>query len=119
MRASAPGVSVSVTRSRCSSPETVTPPRARMPWKLTPRSTQAGSRQAKTIAINLPNDEKVQLEKGTRRLQLKNAVRAKFDRILVPLAKELIVDDLRFSGFGGERALNEIETAKEGGSAVQ
>ncbi len=48
---------------------------------------------AKTIAINLPNDEEVQLKKGTRRLQLKNAVRAKFDRILSPLAKELIVDD--------------------------
>ncbi len=48
---------------------------------------------AKTIAINLPNDEEVQLRKGTRRLQLKNAVRAKFDRIMLPLAKELIVDD--------------------------
>ena len=48
---------------------------------------------AKTIAINLPNDEEVQLRKGSRRLQLENAVRAKFDRILLPLAKELIVDD--------------------------
>jgi hypothetical protein len=48
---------------------------------------------AKTIAINLPNDEEVQLKKGTRRLQLKNAMRAKFDRILVPIARELIVED--------------------------
>ncbi len=48
---------------------------------------------AKTIAINLPNDETVQLQKGTRRLQLKNAVRAKFDRILVPIASELIASD--------------------------
>jgi hypothetical protein len=47
----------------------------------------------KTIAINLPNDVEVQLKKGTRRLQLKNAVRAKFDRILVPIARELIVAD--------------------------
>jgi hypothetical protein len=47
----------------------------------------------KTIAINLPNDEQVQLRKGTRRLQLKNAIRAKFDRILMPIARELIVDD--------------------------
>jgi len=45
---------------------------------------------AKTIAINLPNDEEVQLAKGTRRLQLKNSMRAKFDRILIPLAEELI-----------------------------
>ncbi len=48
---------------------------------------------AKTIAINLPNDEEVQLKKGTRRLQLKNAMRAKFDRILLPIARELIVPD--------------------------
>jgi hypothetical protein len=48
---------------------------------------------SKTIAINLPNDEEVQLKKGARRLQLKNAVRAKFDRILLPIARELIVDD--------------------------
>ena len=41
---------------------------------------------SKTIAINLPNDEEVQLRKGTRRLQLKNVMRAKFDRILVPIA---------------------------------
>lgn len=45
---------------------------------------------SKTIAINLPNDEKVQLAKGTRRLQLKNAMKAKFDKILVPIAGELI-----------------------------
>lgn len=50
---------------------------------------------AKTIAINLPNDEQVQLEKGTRRLQLKNAMRAKFDKILVPIADELIAADQR------------------------
>jgi hypothetical protein len=48
---------------------------------------------SKTIAINLPNDEEVQLRKGTRRLQLKNVMRAKFDKILVPIAQELIADD--------------------------
>lgn len=48
---------------------------------------------SKTIAINLPNDEEVQLQKGTRRLQLKNAMRAKFDKILLPIARELIVAD--------------------------
>lgn len=54
--------------------------------------SNAGS---KTIAINLPNDEQVQLAKGTRRLQLKNAVRAKFDRILMPIANILIAPDQR------------------------
>lgn len=48
---------------------------------------------AKTIAINLPNDEQIQLSKGTRRLQLKNAMRAKFDKILVPIADRLVAAD--------------------------
>ena len=45
---------------------------------------------SKTIAVNLPNDEKIQLQKGTRRSQLKNAMKAKFDKILVPISNELI-----------------------------
>ena len=50
---------------------------------------------SKTIAINLPNDEQVQLQKGTRRLQLKNSMRAKFDQILVPIADRLVAEDQR------------------------
>ena len=45
---------------------------------------------AKTIAINLPNDEQVQLAKGSRRLQLQNSMRAKFDHIMQPIAGQLI-----------------------------
>ncbi len=45
---------------------------------------------SKTIAINLPNDEEVQLKKGSRKLQLKNAMQAKFDKILVPISTVLI-----------------------------
>lgn len=45
---------------------------------------------SKTIAINLPNDEDVQLSKGTRRLQLKNVMKAKFEKILTPISNELI-----------------------------
>ncbi len=54
--------------------------------------SNAGS---KTIAINLPNDEEVQLEKGTRRLQLKNAIPAKFENILAPIADALIDESQR------------------------
>ncbi len=50
---------------------------------------------SKTIAINLPNDEQVQLTKGTRRLQLKNVMQAKFERITIPIADALIVEDQR------------------------
>ena len=45
---------------------------------------------SKTIAVNLPNDEVIQQKKGTRRSQLKNAMKAKFDKILMPIAQELI-----------------------------
>jgi len=50
---------------------------------------------SKTIAINLPNDEKVREEKGSRKLQLKNSMQAKFDKILVPIANILIAEDQR------------------------
>lgn len=67
---------------------------------------------SKTIAINLPNDEQVQLEKGTRRLQLKNAMRAKFDKILVPIAGELIATDqlqhITFDAFFGNVMFHEV-----------
>ncbi|MBX3395035.1 MAG: Zn-dependent hydrolase [Phycisphaerae bacterium] len=67
---------------------------------------------SKTIAINLPNDEEVQLRKGTRRLQLKNAMRAKFDKILVPIARELIVDEqqkhITFDAFFGNVMFHEV-----------
>ena len=67
---------------------------------------------SKTIAVNLPNDEKVQLEKGTRRLQLKNAMRAKYDKILVDISKELIVEDqqqhITFEAFFGNTMFHEV-----------
>ena len=50
---------------------------------------------SKAIAVNLPNDEEVQLQKGTRRLQLKNAMRAKFDKILLPIIDALIAEEQR------------------------
>ncbi len=45
---------------------------------------------AKTIAINLPNDPEIHLSVGSRKLQLKNSMEAKFDKILVPIAQMLI-----------------------------
>jgi len=67
---------------------------------------------SKTIAINLPNDEQVQLAKGTRRLQLKNAMRAKFDKIMLPIAAELIVPDQRkhvtFDAFFANTMFHEV-----------
>jgi len=67
---------------------------------------------SKTIAINLPNDEEVQLEKGTRRLQLKNAMRAKYDKILKPISEVLIAEEQReyltFDAFFGNTMFHEV-----------
>ena len=67
---------------------------------------------SKTIAINLPNDEQVQLEKGTRRLQLKNAMHAKFEKILLPIAQELVVPEQRkhitFDAFFANTMFHEV-----------
>ncbi len=49
---------------------------------------------SKNIAINLPNDPRVHSAKGSRKLQLKNSMKAKFDKILVPIAELLIEEDL-------------------------
>ena len=67
---------------------------------------------SKTIAINLPNDERVQLERGTRKLQLKNAMQAKFDNIMVPIAKLMVsekqVDKVTFNAFFGNTCYHEV-----------
>ena len=67
---------------------------------------------AKTIAINLPNDEQVQLKKGTRRLQLENVMQAKFDKIMLPIAHELIAEDqqknLTFDAFFQNTMFHEV-----------
>ena len=71
--------------------------------------SNAGS---KTIAINLPNDEQVQLQKGTRRLQLKNAMQAKFEKIMDPISGVLIDDAQRanvtFDAFFANTMFHEV-----------
>ncbi len=71
--------------------------------------SNAGS---KTIAINLPNDEEVQLAKGSRRLQLKNAMRAKYEKILEPIADQLIDESQRqhitFDAFFANTMFHEV-----------
>lgn len=40
-----------------------------------------------TAAFNLPNDEKVTAEKGSKRVMLKNVQEAKFNKVLVPISR--------------------------------
>ena len=67
---------------------------------------------SKTIAINLPNDEHVHLAKGTRRLQLKNAMQAKFENIMLPIADLMIcedqLDNVNFNAFFSNVCFHEV-----------
>ena len=62
--------------------------------------------------LKVANDEEVQLKKGTRRLQLKNAMRAKFDKILLPISEVLIAEDQRkhitFDAFFSNTMFHEV-----------
>ncbi len=49
--------------------------------------TRAG---VQTIAFNLPNDERVRAEKGSKKVMLRNVSQAKFDGILVPIAESIL-----------------------------
>jgi hypothetical protein len=66
----------------------------------------------KTIAVNLPNDEEIQKAKGTRRSQLKNTMRAKFEQILMPIAKEFIdpsqLNQIQFDAFFANVMFHEV-----------
>lgn len=46
-----------------------------------------GNRGAQTAAFNLPNDERIIREKGSKRVMLKNMQEAKFNKILIPISK--------------------------------
>lgn len=67
---------------------------------------------SKNIAINLPNDPRVHAAKGSRKLQLKNAMQAKFDKILVPIARLVIAPEqqqhIRFDAFFENTMFHEV-----------
>lgn len=44
----------------------------------------------KTIAFNLPNDERVREAKGSKKVLLRNVIRAKYDTLLVPIAQRTL-----------------------------
>ena len=67
---------------------------------------------SKTIAINLPNDERVHAMKGTRRLQLRNSMQAKFDKILLPIGELILAPEerehLKFDAFFWNVTFHEV-----------
>ena len=67
---------------------------------------------SKTIAINLPNDERVHALKGTRRLQLRNSMKAKFDKSLMPIGQLIVTPEqqkyLNFDAFFWNVTFHEV-----------
>ena len=64
---------------------------------FTAGDTRAG---VQTIAFNLPNDERVREEKGSKKVLLKNVMRAKYDAILTPIAGRVLpVDEAELIDF--------------------
>jgi len=67
---------------------------------------------SKTIAINLPNDDRVAAAKGTRRLLLRNSMQAKFDKILMPIGELMIApeqqENLKFDAFFWNVTFHEV-----------
>jgi hypothetical protein len=71
--------------------------------------TRAG---VQTIAFNLPNDERVREAKGSKKVLLRNTMRAKYDQILVPIAQQVLapdqVGDVSFDAYFNEVLHHEL-----------
>ncbi|MGB7554591.1 MAG: hypothetical protein WBM04_09460 [Candidatus Korobacteraceae bacterium] len=52
-----------------------------------------GNHGVQTAAYNLPNDERVIAEKGSKRVMLKNVQQAKFDKTLIPISRVVLGGD--------------------------
>ncbi len=65
-----------------------------------------------TLAFNLPNDERVREAKGSKKVMLRNVLRAKYDQILVPIAERVLaedqVEDVSFEAFFAEVVHHEL-----------
>ena len=70
------------------------------------------NRGVQTAAFNLPNDERVVREKGSKRVMLKNVQDAKFAKTLVPISKVVLTADdqkeLSFEAFFTHIVMHEL-----------
>jgi len=81
--------------------------------------TKAG---VQTLAFNLPNDEKVREAKGSKKVMLKNLHRAKFERLLKPIAERVLnksqLKYVSFRGFFNHTLMHEISHGVGPGNLV-
>ncbi len=50
-------------------------------------------KSVQTIAYNLPNDERVQAEKGAKMMLLRNVIETKFNRLMRPIAERILAEE--------------------------
>ncbi len=87
---------------------------AESPIRVVDTVYSAGDTRAgvQTIAFNLPNDERVREAKGSKNVLLRNTMRAKYDRILVPIAERVLdpaqVKDVSFDAYFNEVLHHEL-----------
>lgn len=62
-----------------------------------------GNHGVQTAAFNLPNDERIIRDKGAKRVMLKNVQKAKFEKVLIPIAQKVLdqsqIDCVSFDAF--------------------
>lgn len=71
-----------------------------------------GNNGVQTAAFNLPNDERVVKEKGSARIMLKNVQDAKFNKVLIPISREVLTvaqqRDIAFDSFFTHILMHEL-----------
>jgi hypothetical protein len=70
-------------------------------------SSGEGNSGVQTAAFNLPNDERVVKEKGSKRIMLKNVQEAKFQKTLIPISK-VVLDPAQQSSLSFEAFFTHI-----------
>ncbi len=75
------------------------------PIRVVDLAFAAGEAQAavQAVAFNLPNDERVRQAKGSKKILMRNIMRAKYDKILMPIARQVLdpaqVRDVDFAAY--------------------
>ena len=64
-------------------------------------------KSVQTIAFNLPNDERVRKEKGAKKVLLRNLIETKFERIMKPIAQE-VLDPALHDRLSGEAFFDQV-----------
>ncbi|RZA24369.1 MAG: hypothetical protein EOP10_10085 [Proteobacteria bacterium] len=91
-------------------------------------SAGEANRGIQTAAYNLPNDEKIATEMGTKRTMLKNIQEAKFEKVLTPISRIALAkadqSKIAFDAFFTHILMHELmhglgpSTVTEGGKAI-